>query len=97
MAVANGVTAILCKPGVDDPLELLQTAMLYMPAFVFIEDIDIIATQRDPEVVTRILDVFDGPTTKNLPITVVLTTNHVRADPQGDDAVGPHRRRHAHR
>jgi transitional endoplasmic reticulum ATPase len=77
VAVANGVTAILCKPGVDDPLELLQTAMLYMPAFVFIEDIDIIAMQRDPEVVTRILDVFDGPTTKNLPITVVLTTNHV--------------------
>jgi hypothetical protein len=77
VAVANGVTALMCKPGQDDPLELLQTAMLYMPAFVFIEDIDIIAMSRDPEVVTRILDVFDGPTTKNLPITVVMTTNHV--------------------
>jgi transitional endoplasmic reticulum ATPase len=77
VAVANGVTALMCKPGQDDPLELLQTAMLYMPAFVFIEDIDIIAMSRDPEIVTRILDVFDGPSTKNLPITVVLTTNHV--------------------
>ena len=77
VAVANDVTALLCKPGVDDPLDLLQTAMLYMPAFVFIEDIDIIAAERDAQVVTRILDVFDGPTTKNLPITVVLTTNHV--------------------
>ena len=77
IAVANGVTAILCQPGIDDPLELLQTAILYMPAFVFIEDIDIVAMNRDPEIVTRILDVFDGPSTKNLPITVVLTTNHV--------------------
>lgn len=77
IAVANGVTAIMCTPGKDDPLELLQTAILYMPAFVFIEDIDIIAMQRDPEIVTRILDVFDGPSTKNLPITVVMTTNHV--------------------
>jgi transitional endoplasmic reticulum ATPase len=77
VAVANGVTALLCKPGHDDPLELLQTAMLYMPAFVFIEDIDIIGMSRDPEIVTRILDVFDGPSTKNLPITVVMTTNHV--------------------
>lgn len=77
VAVANEVTAILCTPGKDDPLDLLQTAMLYMPAFVFIEDIDIIAMQRDPEIVTRILDVFDGPSTKNVPITVVLTTNHV--------------------
>lgn len=77
IAVANQVTAIMCTPGQDDPLELLQTAILYMPAFVFIEDIDIIAMQRDPEIVTRILDVFDGPSTKNLPITVVMTTNHV--------------------
>lgn len=77
IAVANNVTALMAKPGHDDPLELLQTAMLYMPAFVFIEDIDIIAMQRDPNIVTRILDVFDGPSTKNLPITVVLTTNHV--------------------
>ena len=51
--------------------------MLYMPAFVFIEDVDIIAAERDPQVVTRVLDVFDGPATKNLPITVVMTTNHV--------------------
>ena len=80
VAVANGVTAILCRPGHDDPLQLLQTAILYAGdkgAFVFIEDIDIVAMQRDPEIVTRILDTFDGPTTKNLPITVVLTTNHV--------------------
>jgi hypothetical protein len=83
VAVANGVTALLCKPGVDDPLDLLQTAMLYMPAFVFIEDIDIIAAERDASVVTRILDVFDGPTTKNLPITVVLTTNHVETIHKG--------------
>ena len=80
VAVANGVTAILCRPGQDDPLDLIKTAILYAGdkgAFVFIEDIDIIAASRDPEIVTKILDVFDGPTTKNLPITVVLTTNHV--------------------
>ena len=77
VAVANDVTAIFCRPGYDDPLDILNTAIMYMPSFVFIEDIDIIAASRDPEVVTRILDTFDGPTTKNLPITVVMTTNHV--------------------
>jgi transitional endoplasmic reticulum ATPase len=77
IAVENGVTAIMCQPGQDDPLDLINTAMLYMPALVFIEDIDIIAMQRDPQIVTRILDIFDGPSTKNVPITVVLTTNHV--------------------
>lgn len=80
VAVANGVTAILCRPGQDDPLDLIKTAILYAGdngALVFIEDIDIIAASRDPEVVTKILDVFDGPTMKNLPITLVLTTNHV--------------------
>jgi transitional endoplasmic reticulum ATPase len=77
VAVANGVTAIFCRPGEDDPLDIIKTALLYPPALVFIEDIDIIARQRDPEMVTRILDVFDGPTMKNVPITVVMTTNHV--------------------
>jgi transitional endoplasmic reticulum ATPase len=77
IAVENNVTAIMCTPGQDDPLELIRTALLYLPALVFIEDIDIIAAQRDPQVVTRILDVFDGPTMKNIPITVVMTTNHV--------------------
>jgi transitional endoplasmic reticulum ATPase len=80
VAVANGVTAILCRPGQDDPLDLIRTAILYAGdngALVFIEDIDIIAASRDPEIVTKILDVFDGPTAKNLPITVVMTTNHV--------------------
>jgi len=80
VAVENEVTAILCRPGNDDPLDLIKTAILYAGekgALVFIEDIDIIAASRDPEIMTKILDVFDGPTTKNLPITVVLTTNHV--------------------
>jgi transitional endoplasmic reticulum ATPase len=80
VAVANGVTAILCRPGQDDPLDLIRTALLYAGtkgALVFIEDIDIIAASRDPEIVTKILDVFDGPTMKDVPITVVLTTNHV--------------------
>lgn len=85
-AVANGATAIMCRPGYDDPMQVLSTAILYAGdtgVVVCIEDIDIQARDRDPQIVSRLLDVFDGPTTKGLPITVVMTTNHVETIHKG--------------
>lgn len=79
-AVKHGATAIMCRPGVDHPITVLQTAILYAGdsgVVVCIEDIDVYARQNDPQIISKILDMFDGPTTKGLPITVVMTTNHV--------------------
>jgi len=79
-AVQNGATAIMCRPGVDHPITVLQTAILYAGdtgVVVCIEDIDVYAAQNDPQIMSKILDMFDGPQTKGLPVTVVMTTNHV--------------------
>ena len=77
VAVANGYTAITARPGQDDPFAVLQTARLYQPALVFIEDVDTIAASQDPLYVTRLLDEFDGFDNKDLQMLLVLTTNHV--------------------
>jgi len=77
VAVENGRTAIIARPGSDNPFEVLQTAVLYQPALVFIEDVDTFSMQQDPQYVTKLLDAFDGFSNKELEITLVLTTNHV--------------------
>ena len=76
VAVAAGWTAIIARPGVDDPFDVLQTARLYQPALIFIEDVDTIAASMDPNYVTKLLDTFDGFGTKDLKMQLVLTTNH---------------------
>ena len=76
VAVSAGWTAIIARPGVDDPFAVLNTARLYQPALIFIEDIDTIAASMDPNYVTKLLDTFDGFGTKDLQMQLVLTTNH---------------------
>lgn len=80
VAQANGVTAIACRPGRDDPFEMLQTLILYASrgrrGFGFIEDVDVYASGEDPMWVTRLLDAFDSARNKGLDITLVMTTNH---------------------
>lgn len=72
--IANGVTFIFVKPGADLN-EAMQTAQLYAPALVFFEDIDVLQSQ-DPEKVSKLLDTFDGISSKGKEIMVVMTTNH---------------------
>ena len=76
VAVACEWTAIICRPGVDDPFDVLNTARLYQPALIFIEDIDTIAASMDPNYVTKLLDTFDGFGNKDMKMQLVLTTNH---------------------
>lgn len=76
VAVEHGVTAIIARPGVDDPFAVIQTAYLYQPSMVFIEDVDVIAGSMDPSYVTKLLDTFDGFGNKSLRMLMVLTTNH---------------------
>lgn len=66
------------RPGEDDVGEALRTARLYEPCVVFVEDVDTFAdpTGSDAGGVSRLLDMFDGLTSKSSRVLVVMTTNH---------------------
>jgi len=76
VAIANGWTFLLCRPGKDDLNVTMQTARMYQPAVVFFEDLDTVAQPGSGDDVSKILDMFDGITTKGLQMLLVLTTNH---------------------
>lgn len=73
-ANANGWTFIHVRPGKDNVLEALQTAKLYQPAVVFVEDVD--SESRKGDDMRLMLEAFDGITAKHTDIVVVMTTNH---------------------
>lgn len=77
VAVANGWTFISAKPGRDKVEDVLRTARLYQPAVVFIEDIDTEASNGESDAVTKLLEAFDGITSKGGELQVVMTTNHL--------------------
>ena len=76
-ALNNGWTFIQCRPGKDDLDQVMKTAQLYQPAVVFYEDVDTIAANGEPLAVQKLLDTFDGISSKGTELIVVLTTNHV--------------------
>lgn len=76
VAAGNGWTALLARPGEDDPFAMLQTAKLYQPAMLFVEDVDVISNTQDPAYVSKLLDQFDGFGNKDVRMLLVLTTNH---------------------
>lgn len=78
-ADAAGWTFIMARPGKDDFLEVMQTARLYQPAVVFMEDADTMASAENEDLISQILDVFDGIQSKNTDLMVVMTTNHPEA------------------
>lgn len=76
-AVDNGWTFLFARPGRDNLLAVMQTARMYQPSVVFFEDVETIAdTDRTKDMVSNLLDVFDGITSKGSEIVAVLTTNH---------------------
>jgi transitional endoplasmic reticulum ATPase len=76
-ALQNGWSFIMCRPGKDSLSEVMQTARLYQPAVVFFEDIDTLAQSGDRDDVTRLLDLFDGISSKGTQLMAVMTTNNV--------------------
>lgn len=76
-AVAAGWTFLSAKPGRDKVENVLQTARLYEPAVVFVEDIDAQTENGEADAVSRLLDAFDGITSKGGELMIVLTTNHL--------------------
>lgn len=85
VAVENGWTFIQCRPGKDDPFDVLQTAQLYAPAVVFIEDIDTYSRSSGMglDQMSLLLDKFDGIEAKNHEILAVMTTNHEESITKG--------------
>ncbi len=75
-AVRAGWTFIYCRPAKDDLFQVMTTARLYQPAVVFFEDVDVLAESAERDVVSQLLDMFDGITAKGTEILAVLTTNH---------------------
>lgn len=76
LAVANGWTYIKVRPG-ENVNEALKLARLYTPAVVSIEDIDNEASTAEGGEVSKLLESFDGITSKGAEVVVVLTTNHL--------------------
>lgn len=86
-AVNNGWTFIQTRTG-DEPLEkVLKTAELYAPAVVFVEDIDTLIEQ-DPQEMSKMMELFDGMSTKDKEVMVLMTSNHIDALTKGMTRVG---------
>jgi len=73
-AVNNGWTFIQAKTGDEDLSMVLRTAEMLAPTVVFIEDIDIMM-QADPKKMAELLEQFDGVSSKNKEVMVLMTSN----------------------
>lgn len=78
VCVANKWTFLQVRPGEDNLQEVLKTALLYQPALVFAEDIEISTDAKGSTAtqVSQVLEMFDGVRTKNTEVIVMMTTNH---------------------
>ena len=74
-AVAAGWTYILVRSGKDNAKEALNTARIYAPAVVFIEDLDLETAGQDRKAVAALLDQMDSVSTKGLEVLSIFTTN----------------------
>lgn len=84
VAVQHGWTFLSARAGKDALRPVLQTAKLYSPAVVFVEDIDThTPAAKDKVAISELLDVFDGIATKADQLLVVMTTNHIEEVPAG--------------
>lgn len=77
VGVEHNWTNMTCRPGRDDLDKVMQTARLYQPCVVIIEDIENAASTGDSDEASRLLDLFDGVQAKGVDVVGVLTTNHI--------------------
>lgn len=87
VAVEEGWTFIQTKTGDEDLGKVLKTAELYAPAVVFIEDIDTLIN-ADSDEMSKLLEMFDGVSSKNKEVMVLMTSNHVDSLSKGMTRVG---------
>lgn len=80
LAVQNGWTFIMCRPGADDLKSVFELAQKYEPAVVFAEDLNLDASTKQDgrtQAVETLLNTLDGITSKDNRLITVVTTNHV--------------------
>lgn len=78
VAVEHGWTFISFNSGkstLSDLEKTMQTARLLAPAVVFVEDVDIFASDEDSKAQSRMLEMFDGISSKNQEVMVLMTSN----------------------
>lgn len=79
-----GWTFLSGRAGKDNLKDVMDTAILYQPAVVFIEDVDThTPNSADKTAVSELLDVFDGVGSKDSELLVIMTTNHIEQVPAG--------------
>lgn len=80
IASEHGIGFIHHRPGVDDIYDTLRTAKLIFGddgGIVLVEDIDVIASNKlGNGELQRLLEAFDGATSKGSNIIIIMTTNH---------------------
>jgi transitional endoplasmic reticulum ATPase len=77
LSTQNGITYILVRAQ-DDPMAALETAAMYEPAVVMVEDIDTVASaNQDRNQIKLVLDRLDNVAAKGRKIMVIFTTNEV--------------------
>lgn len=78
VAEQNSWTFLQARTGEDDVADVLRTAMLYQPAVVFVEDLGEQASAlNSSDKISKLLETFDGITSKDSKVVMVMTTNHV--------------------
>lgn len=87
VAVDNGWTFIQTKTGDEELEKVLKTAELYAPAVVFIEDVDTLM-DNNPQEMAKLLEMFDGVSSKDKEVMVLMTSNHVDSLSRGMTRVG---------
>lgn len=83
IAEQNDWTFIMCRTGKDDPKVVLQTAALYAPCVVVVEDIDVHAEGTSAMEISALLEMLDGVTNKGKEIVALFTTNHIEKIQKG--------------
>jgi transitional endoplasmic reticulum ATPase len=79
IAEQHGWTFILVRAG-DDPFAALNTAKMYAPAVVWVEDLDVIASAGISQVegrkaIAKVLDLLDGVQAKGAEVMAGFTSN----------------------
>jgi hypothetical protein len=74
VALQHGWTFIIVRSD-DDPLDALQTAKMYAPSVVAIEDFDLMTADKDREEIDQVLDALDSASTKGQEVMGLFTTN----------------------
>lgn len=83
--VENGWTFIKVNAKDIEALrQAVQTAALYGPAVLFVEDIDRYTPKStDVDAMSELLEIFDGVDAKSKKLLMVMTTNHIERIPPG--------------